>query len=299
MPHPTLHAFPDSRRFGRALARTLDGARCESVALHRFPDGETLVRVRPPVSRDAVVVRSLHDPNAKLIETVLAADALRRAGARHVTLVAPYLAYMRQDALFHRGESLSQRAIGGVLAQAFDRVLTIEAHLHRVSRLSQVIGHGSRSVSAAPALAAWIRRRASGCLIVGPDEESAPWIRAIAAASGCRWIVGRKRRLGDRHVRIEFPPIPPPARAVIVDDIASSGMTVAVAARALRRAGVHTVDAVVVHAIFAPGALARIRAAGVRHIVSCDTVSHPTNAIAVAPLIAPVLASGRSHMAHR
>jgi ribose-phosphate pyrophosphokinase len=287
----TIHAFPDSLRFGRAVARALGRARCEPVTVHRFPDGETLVRVHPLSQGEAVVVRSLHDPNAKLVETILAADAPRRAGARRVTLVAPYLPYMRQDTIFHRGEALAQRAIGAVLARAFDRVLTIEAHLHRVARLAEVVGPGSRSVSAAPALAEWIRRSARGALIVGPDEESAPWIRAFAAAANAPWIVGRKQRRGDRRVRIAFPPIPPCARAIVVDDIASSGTTVAVAARALRRAGLRRVDTIVVHAIFAPGSLACIRAAGVRHVISCDTVPHRSNAIAVAPLIAPVLAS--------
>jgi ribose-phosphate pyrophosphokinase len=288
------HAFADSGRFGRRLARAagLDLAR---VDVHRFPDGESLVRVRPPAGRRAVLVRCLHDPNAKLVETVLAADALRRAGAREVTLVAPYLPYMRQDAVFTRGEAVSQRVIGACLARAFDRVLTVEAHLHRVRRLGEVLAGRGRSLSAAPAVAAWIRAGGPGTVIVGPDEESTPWVRAIARAAGRPWIVGRKIRLGDARVRLHLPAPPPAvARAVLVDDVASSGGTLAAAARALRRAGVRHVDAVVVHAIFAPGALARVRDAGVRRIVSCDTVPHPTNAIAAAPLLAAALARGRA-----
>jgi ribose-phosphate pyrophosphokinase len=76
---------------------------------------------------------------------------------------------------------------------------------------------------------------------------------------------------------------------VLIDDIASSGATLAAAARALRRAGVARVDVAIVHAICVPGALARIRRAGVRRIVSCDTVPHPSNAIGVAPLLAAAL----------
>jgi len=76
---------------------------------------------------------------------------------------------------------------------------------------------------------------------------------------------------------------------VIVDDRASSGVTLAAAARALRRQGIPTVDALVVHAIFAPGALARIHAAGVRQVVSCDTVPHLTNGMRTAPLVAAAL----------
>jgi ribose-phosphate pyrophosphokinase len=287
-----LHVFADSIAFGRALARAA-GRRLAIVPQHRFPDGETLVRVRAPVGRHAILVRSLADPNAKLVEVLLAADALRRAGARRVTFVAPYLPYMRQDAVFHDGEPVSQRVLGALLGGAFDGVLTVEAHLHRVRCLADVVPGRSRSLSAAPALAAWLRRRGRRWLVVGPDEESAPWIGAIARAAGARGVVARKERHGDHAVTVEIPAVARGARAVIVDDIASSGATIAATARALRAADVASVEAVVSHAIFAPGAMARIRAAGVVRVVSCDTVPHPTNAISVAPLVAAALPRSR------
>ncbi len=256
--------------------------------MHRFPDGESLVRVEPVAGPHALLLRSLHDPNAKLVETALAADALRRAGAARVTLVAPYLPYMRQDDAFLPGEPVSQRVIGAWLGAVFDGVLTVEAHLHRVRRLRDVIPGASRSLSAGPAIARWLGRP-RGVVVVGPDEESAPWIRAIARAAGMRALVGRKERRGDRSVAVRLPAEIEGARAVIVDDIASSGATIAATARALRGAGARVVDAVVVHAIFAPGAIHRIRAAGVRHLVSCDTIPHSTNAICTAPLLAALL----------
>lgn len=283
-----VHAFPDSARLAGRLARAA-GLAVSPIAVHRFPDGESLVRVQGRAGRRAVLVRSLHDPNVKLVETLLAADALRRAGAREVVLVAPYLPYMRQDAVFAPGQPVSQRVVGQALARAFDRVLTLHAHLHRTHRLAQVL-RGGRSLSAAPALAAWVVRAAPDALIVGPDEESVPWIRAIARAAGRPWVVGRKQRLGDRRVRIRFPALPVTDHAVLVDDIASSGGTLAMAARALRILGVSRIDALVVHPIFAPGALTRIRRAGVRRILSCDTVPHPSNAIRTAPLLAAALA---------
>ncbi len=282
-----LHGFADTALFARRLA---GAARLPlaTVRVHRFPDGETLVRAAVPPGRHAFVVRSLHDPNAKLVETALAADALRRAGAARVTLVAPYLPYMRQDRVFRAGEPVSQRVVGRWLGDVFDGVITIEAHLHRIRRLSAVIAGRSRSLSAAPAVSDWLAR-ARATWVIGPDAESEPWIRTIARAAGASWVVARKTRHGDRRVTVRVPAVPVGARAVIVDDVASSGATIAATARALRRQGVRTVDAVVAHAIFAPGAERRIRAAGVRRLVSCDTIPHPTNAIRVAPLMAAAL----------
>lgn len=285
-----LHTFADTARFGRRLARE-SGLPSSPVRVHRFPDGESLVRVARPVGRDAYLVRSLHDPNGKLVETLLAADALRRAGARTVSLIAPYLPYMRQDAVFRPGEPVSQRAIGDWLSRAFDAVLTVEAHLHRVATLGEVIRRG-RSLSAASAIAGWLGRRPE-TVVVGPDAESRPWIEAIARLAGTDAIVATKRRRGDRKVAVRIPRLPAAIRAVIVDDIASTGATLAATARALRRAGAGIVDAVVVHPIFAPDAHRRIHAAGVRRIVSCDTIPHATNAISVAPIIAGAIAPRR------
>jgi ribose-phosphate pyrophosphokinase len=285
----TIHAFAEGVGLARAIASRLR-ARIVRVRVHRFPDGETLMHVATPPGRHAILVSPLDDPNAKLIETVLAADALRRAGARRVTLIAPYLPYMRQDKMFRRGEPISQRVIGALIAQSVDDVITVEPHLHRARHLADAVPcRRAISVSAAPAIAGWIARAAPGALVAGPDAESQRWTLAIARRARLQSVVGNKRRSGDRRVDVSFGRLPAARRAVIVDDIASSGATLAAAARALRRAGISTVDAVVVHAIFASGALALVRRAGIRRIVSCDTIAHPTNAIRCAPLVADAL----------
>ncbi len=283
-----LHSFPDSAALGRRLARSL-GIGMASIIVHQFPDAETLVRAKPSAGTLAILLQSLHNPNATLIPTLLASDALRRAGSERVILVAPYLPYMRQDAVFQPGEPISQRVIAGILGHSFDHIVTIEPHLHRIHQLSDIFHCSTHAVSAAPILARWIQRTGRGSLVVGPDEESAPWIRAIADSAKLPWIVGRKERLGDHLVRIQFPALPKCSRAVIVDDIASSGGTLAVAARALRQKGISTIDAAVVHAIFAPRALSRIHAAGIRTLVSCDTIPHKTNAISSLSLLTSVL----------
>lgn len=283
-----LHTFADTDQFARRLAQAA-GMRVAHIDVHKFPDGESLVRIHPPAGERAVVVRSLHHPNAKLVETLLAADALRRAGAKHVTLVCPYLPYMRQDTVFTPGEPISQRVIGECLGRTFDCVLTIEPHLHRTPQLADVIPCQVQAISATPVLASWVRRIADPCFVVGPDAESEPWLRTVAQAAQVPWVIGTKERLGDRRVCIHFPTFPPGERAVLIDDIASTGVTLAVAARALYRKGIKAVDALVVHALFTPGSLSRIHAAGIRRLVTCDTIPHETNGMRLAPLVAATL----------
>jgi len=285
----SIHAFADTGDFGRKLAQLVE-APFSVIARRTFPDGESLVRITERPAQRAVLVRSLHDPNAKLVELMLAADALRRAGTKKITLVAPYLGYMRQDTIFQPGEPISQRVVGEWLGHTFDRVLTLEAHLHRIKTLADVFpGCQALSIPSAPVLATWLSKEKTAPLLVGPDEESEPWVRSIGLLSGLGWIVGRKEREGDTKVRIDLPRGIEARRAVIIDDIASSGGTIATTARALRKLGVKWIDVAVVHAIFAPRALYRIRQAGVRHVVSCNTIPHATNAISCIPLFAEKL----------
>jgi ribose-phosphate pyrophosphokinase len=276
--------MPLAHAVGAALGRAV-----AEVEVHRFPDGESRVRVRARAGEPAVLVRSLHDPNAKLVEVLLAADALRRAGAGPLTLVAPYLGYMRQDAAFAPGEPVSQRVIGRVLGEAFERVLCVEAHLHRVKALADVFPCDAASLPAAPALAAWLGG-AGAPLLVGPDEESEPWVSELAERAGLRACAAAKRRRGDREVEISLPTLGRGAEhAVMVDDIVSTGATLAALARALAAAGVRRVEALVVHAVFAPGAEQALAAAGVARVATTDTIAHPTNQLSVAPLLAAAL----------
>lgn len=287
-----IHFLPDSASFARRLARSA-GLPARLVAVRRFPDRESLVCAAPSVGRSVALVAQLHDPDPKVLRVLFAVDALRRSGAERVVLVAPYFPYMRQDAVFEPGEALAQQVFAGVIGRAVDEIVTLEPHLHRVRNLSAVAGCDAPALPAASLLADWCAKRRGRPVLVGPDAESEPWVRALARRAKLPWVVGRKERFGDRRVRVAFPDLPAADRAILVDDIASTGATLAAASRALRRSGLRHVEAVVVHAIFAAGAMRRIRDAGIQRISSCDTIPHPTNAIATAGYFAQTLMSKR------
>lgn len=278
--------FADGAEPAARLAGEL-GVPCHEVAVHRFPDGESLVRV-PEAPATALLYRSLDRPNAKIVELLLAASALRDGGTRRLVLVVPYLAYMRQDVAFRPGEAVSQRVIGGLLAQHCDALITLDPHLHRVASLAEVMpGIEAVSISAAPVLAAALDGMADP-LLVGPDEESRQWVEAIARPRGLEVLLGRKRRLGDCQVELAIDGIERAAgrTAVLVDDLVSSGGTIKAAARLLREAGAARIEVLATHCLAAEDDLAGLSEAGISALRATDTVAGPASVVPVAGLLA-------------
>ncbi|WP_042695268.1 ribose-phosphate diphosphokinase [Azospirillum sp. B506] len=290
--YTAVYGFPDSVDAARRLAQALE-IPCHIAELHRFPDGESLVRLPEPVER-AIVYRSLDRPNDKLVELTLAASVLRRQGATDLCLVAPYMAYMRQDAIFKPGEPVSQTVVGDWLGRCFDRFVCVEPHLHRTHTLDEVfVGRPSIALSGAAPIAEHLRANgvASGTVIVGPDEESAPLVEAVAGPLGLTGIVGRKERRGDRDVTVALPPDAPihGRPVVIVDDVISSGETIFSCARAARVLGASRVQVYGVHALFSDVVAERFAAEGLGHPLSCDGVPHPSNALSLSGLLADAI----------
>ena len=258
---------------------------------HRFPDGEIKLRLPAEMAQRVVLYRSLDNPNEKLVELLLVAQTARALGARHLTLVAPYMAYMRQDMAFTPGEAISQRIVGQFLSTIVNAIISVDPHLHRVATMQELVPGASAVVlTGAEILSDLIVQRRTRPLLVGPDAESRQWVALAARRHGLDFAVCTKVRSGDHAVQVALPPVDVAGRAVVIlDDIASTGQTVSAAARLLRAADAASIDAAVTHALFAPQALDRMRAAGVGEVWSTDCIAHPSNSVSMAPLLAEAL----------
>lgn len=283
--------FEDEAPLALRLAQAA-GWPATPIERHRFPDGEIRLRLPPVLPERVVLLRGLHQPGDKLTELMLAAPTARALGAKQLSLVSPYLAYMRQDIAFRPGEAVSQRILGQWLAERFDAVVTVDPHLHRVATLHEAVPAAQAiAISGAPLLGDWIASQLQQPLLVGPDSESAAWVTQAAAAHGFDHAVCEKVRHGDLHVEIALPDMNVQGRPVVlIDDVASSGRTLAQASRLLRAAGAASVDVAVTHALFATDALQVIQEAGVRHVWSTDCIPHPSNVVSVVPALAAALA---------
>ena len=279
--------FPEYAAQAMRLSETLRLPYSE-VALHRFPDGESRVTLPASLPEHLVFCRSLNQPNDKLIEFLLCAQTARDMGATRLTLVAPYLCYMRQDKAFHSGEAVSQKIVGRWLADLFDAVITVDPHLHRTHSLAEAVPAASAiALSASKMIGDFLAREVPGAFIIGPDEESLQWVRAVAAPGAFDYAVCKKIRTGDRVVRVSLPTVDlRGCSVVLVDDVVSTGQTIASAVRLCLESGAAQIDVFVTHALFSEGAMERIRDAGVSQVWSTDSIPHESNALHLAQRLA-------------
>jgi len=259
------------------------GAERGALEVRRFPDDETYVRVDTPLAgREVIVAAALRSPDPALVPLALLATTARDLGARRVGVVAPYLPYMRQDARFRPGEGVTSRYVARWLSGLIDWLVTVDPHLHRHRHLADVYEIPATALSAAPAIAAWLRAHVPAPVLVGPDAES-----AVATLAGAPCIVLDKRRHGDRAVDVSVPDVERwrTHTPVLVDDIISTARTMSETVGHLRRAGMPAAICIGVHAVFADDAEGALARAGAAAVVTCDTIAHATNAIPTLDLL--------------
>ncbi len=279
-------SFEDYELQSRKLADALNMP-CHIIQCHQFPDGENKLTLPSQLPRHVVFCRSLNHPNEKLLELLLAAKTARQLGAQCLTLVAPYLCYMRQDKAFYPGEAISQPIVGRFLAELFDNVITVDPHLHRIQYLEQAVpAKQAVCLSATGLMAEFLRDKYHDPVLLGPDSEAEQWVSTVAKPNHWTHGVCQKIRHGDKDVEIALPELDFEGRKVlIIDDIASSGQTVAVAARNCLAKNAGQVDVLVTHALFAGNCEQQLIQAGVGNIWSTDSVNHETNAIPLGGLL--------------
>jgi ribose-phosphate pyrophosphokinase len=280
MSDPLLFAMPGNDRLTAELAGLLAVERGE-LEIRQFPDGETYLRfLTSPEKRSVAFVCTLDQPNDKMLPLLFAAATAGDLGASKVGLVAPYLAYMRQDRRFKPGEAVTSREMARLLSGAFDWLITVDPHLHRYGSLSEIYTIPTHIIHAAPLISGWIKRHVLTPFIIGPDSESEQWVSAVATDAGAPYAVLEKVRRGDRDVEVKL------AHAaawdgrtpVLVDDIISSGRTMLQAVRLLIERGSVAPICLAVHGLFADGSDALLEDAGAR-VVTSNSVPHRTNEI--------------------
>lgn len=277
----------------RATANIL-GHGVLNIKRRLFPDGEQYLKLSGDFESGAAAVFQplFPSPDSLFMELALIADALKGAGCKEVIGVLPYIAYLRQDERFMAGEPLSAKLIARLIeAVGIDRLIAVDMHLHRYSHAKDLFRIEARNISAMALLAEYYRKKhpESDPLVVGPDAESRQWASVVASILKAECIVLEKERLGDREVKISKISGISGREVVVVDDMVSTGKTLAEVISQLKSEGASRVDALVSHALLVEDAYRSLKLAGLGDLIASDTIPSRHSSVSVAPLIAEEL----------
>ncbi len=275
--HPLFHS----------LCQALN-AEAGILTQRQFPDDESYLRIEQDVAQqDIFILATLDRPNEKFLPLIFLADTLKELGAKSVSVIAPYLSYMRQDCRFHAGEAITSRSFAQSLSRHIDGLITVDPHLHRYHNLNEIYSVPAIAVSAEAVLAERLTGYGKNTVLVGPDAESAQWLQRLSEYSGLPYVVGEKQRLGDRSVKIVLPDMSAYQNytAVMMDDVVSSGQTLLQCLAELRKQGIQTVDCLAVHGIFVDQVDEQLKQQGLRQLITTNSIGHPSNGVDLTPVL--------------
>ena len=235
------------------------------------------------------------------MELVLSIEACLNAGAEKVIAAVPYFGYARQCKRRNRGEPLSARIVANLIGNAGAKaILTVDVHEPRIldqlavpvvnvrveDAVAQAIGNAFPTVFKP--------------VIVAPDEGGAERVRRVSESLGLPFAVLEKRREYPRqkaHAVVKECSVATlkGGQAIIVDDMVTTGNTLAAAARALRREGAEVLGAVCTHGVLTSHAANQLAEAHLPRLIVSDSLPLPSSPpflqrFSVAPLLADAIA---------
>lgn len=284
--------LPLAQNVAKLLKTTLG-----AVDLQKFADGE----IRPWIQKDVrdktvFVLQSFSHPmNDHIMEFILMGDAIRRGAPKRMVGIIPYFGYSRQDKQHRSGEPVSARVIAKLVEVVpYHEVITIDLHNDAIVGFFRIpVIH----CSALPAITERVKKKIdTDSVVVAPDVGGVKRARNIASLLDLPLVVMEKKRNFDTHDESENYQIIGEVQgktALIIDDIISTGGTIANAAAALKEAGSQKIIVCATHAVFSGDAGRVLTNSPIDSLITTDTIVQKTplsRALEIAT-VAPVISN--------
>ncbi len=277
---PLLFSGNSNVGLAREIAQRMD-TRLGNALVDKFKNEECRIEIRENVrGAEVFVIQSVcrapngNSVNDSLMELLIMIDALRRASAYRITAVVPYYGYAKQDKKSKGREPISAKLIANLIEKAgAARLVTLDLHAAQIQGFFDL---PVDNLLAAPTLCSYLKAQGlegNQIVVVSPDAGGVP--RAETFAKKLRStlaIVFKRRPEPDVSEVTEIVGDVAGKTAVVVDDMISTGGTLAKAAEALRRRGASGVYTCATHGIFAGDAVRVLNESPIEKIIVTNTL---------------------------
>jgi len=270
-----------SKTVAEDIAKLLKGKIVDTIS-KRFPDNELYVRVLDNIKgKDIIVVQTTY-PDPNIIELFLLQNAVEEAGAKSITVVIPYYGYARQDTKFQDGEAISAKALANLISLNADKVITVDPHKEHILDFFSTSAY---SCSAVPEIAKYLGEKEID-MILAPDKGAVNRAKKASKIIDCDFDYMEKTRIDGTTVEIKPKNLDAQNKNVaIIDDIISTGGTMAKSIKELKKQGAKKVFVACTHGLFADNAIKKLSTAGCDEIISTDTIINDYSKVKIAPAI--------------
>ena len=257
-----------------------------NTTIKRFPDNELYIRINQNITNEEIIIVQSTYPDEKIIELLLLQNAVRQADAKHITTIIPYYGYSRQDKQFNKGETISAQVLAQHIEVDTDKIFTVDPHKEHILNFFSVPAY---SVSAIPEIAKYLQKKSVNMLLA-PDKGALSHTKEAATIMQCDCDCLEKNRIDDHTVKMKPKNLDVKGKNVaIVDDIISTGGTMAMAVQELKKQGAKKVYAACTHGLFIGNAVEKLHNAGCDEIIASDTLQNKFSKVSTVSGILQIL----------
>lgn len=264
-----------------AIANKL-GLSTGEKTLKNFADGETYVRLLGDMQgKDVYLVQPSANPvNDSIMELLLMSDAAKRADAKRVVAVVPYMGYERQDRKAAVGEPIAAKLHAKLLqAAGVDKVIAVDLHASQIEGFFENTSNVVH-ISAIPELAKYIKsKNLEDLVVVSPDAGGAKRAELLAENLDSPYAVIQKKREKHNEAKaVNLYGDVAGKNCILCDDMIDTAGTIVEAARMLKERGAKDVYVCASHGVFSGPAYERLENSPVKEVIVTNTLPLKENA---------------------
>jgi len=282
---------------------------CENLGIQpgdaqimHFADGETMVEIEETVrGKKVFIIQSTYNPvNEKLMEVLIALDAIKRASAREITCIIPYFGYARQDRKAKQRQPITAKLVANLLTVAgANRVVTIDLH---TTQIQGFFDFPSDDIGTSQMMANYFIEKGydkENTVVVSPDHGGTTRARNLAEALQVPMAIVDKRR--PRANVCEATSVIGDVKdkdLIVVDDICDTAGSLVAACNLLQEHGAKTIDVCITHAVLSGDAAVKIQNSPIQKMIVTDTIPlrkycldncDKFEVVSIAPVLAQVI----------